>query len=220
MSNLTNIPVGELDKMLENILVQMDISSPEEVVRLMNAGELTVTLKKPKWIEKDGIIYFSVTSDGTTGEKWVSRLRDQGFSMGNYAEEVLYSQHFKPTNRVTYNMAILKSELFKEEDRITKKIILEARRRGLHIPNCELACLIREKFSAMDLRCMDINYLFTAHNPIEDISRDPLFLRVRSYDGESYLDTCNAEIYYFFKNHYFKWRNNVGFAFIVFEEKV
>src|SRR3989344_4861228 len=33
------------------------------------------------WREKDGVIYFSVTSDGTTGEDWITRLESQGLQV-------------------------------------------------------------------------------------------------------------------------------------------
>ena len=35
-------------------------------------GELTVSEPIRSWREEDGVIYFSVTSDGTTGEEWIS----------------------------------------------------------------------------------------------------------------------------------------------------
>ncbi|MEK7606653.1 MAG: hypothetical protein AAB444_00415, partial [Patescibacteria group bacterium] len=76
----------------------------------------------PSWREEDGVIYFSVTSDGTTGEDWIKRLEGNSFHIEDYAKQVLRSPDFKPTNGVTTEVAVLKCRLFEDNDRITKKI--------------------------------------------------------------------------------------------------
>ncbi|HNW55657.1 MAG TPA: hypothetical protein PKN62_01090, partial [bacterium] len=47
-----------------------------------------------KWTEKDGVVYFSVTSDGVTGEEWITRLESKGFRAGDYVKNVLRSKGF------------------------------------------------------------------------------------------------------------------------------
>ena len=106
-------------------------------------GETTIAESTRNWREEDGVIYFSVTSDGTTGEDWINRLEGNGFRVGDYAKQVLRSPDFKPTNSVTTEVAVLKGMLFEENDRITKKIRAEADKRKLGKPEPELACLIR-----------------------------------------------------------------------------
>jgi hypothetical protein len=54
-------------------------------------GELSITEPIRSWREEDGVIYFSVTSDGTTGEEWITRLEQGGFCVGDYAKQVLRS---------------------------------------------------------------------------------------------------------------------------------
>src|SRR3989338_6914714 len=63
--------------------------------------ELSVSEPTRSWREEDGVIYFSVTSDGTTGEDWITRLESKGFRVGDYAKQVRRSPDFKPTSGVT-----------------------------------------------------------------------------------------------------------------------
>src|SRR3989344_4683494 len=88
--------------------------------------ELSVSEPTRSWREEDGVIYFSVESDGTTGENWIKRLEGKGFRVGCYARQVLRSPDFKPTNGVTTEVAALRDILFEDNDRITKKIRAEA----------------------------------------------------------------------------------------------
>ena len=46
----------------------------EDGVKRFLRGELQVCRPTRSWREEDGVIYFSVTSDGTTGEDWITRL--------------------------------------------------------------------------------------------------------------------------------------------------
>src|SRR3990167_3581782 len=98
------------------------------------SGELLVSTPFRSWREEDGVIYFSVTSDSTTGEDWIKRLKSNGFRVGDYAKQVLRSPDFKPTNGVTTDVAVLKGMLFEDNDRITKKIRAEADKRKLGMP--------------------------------------------------------------------------------------
>ncbi|MEK7478188.1 MAG: hypothetical protein AAB645_02365, partial [Patescibacteria group bacterium] len=72
-----------------------------EGVEKFLSGKLVVSEPTCTWREQDGVIYFSVTSDGTTGEDWIKRLEGNGFRVGDYAKQVLRSPDFKPTNGVT-----------------------------------------------------------------------------------------------------------------------
>ncbi|MBI2024740.1 MAG: hypothetical protein HYT03_01430 [Candidatus Harrisonbacteria bacterium] len=127
--------------------LQYPIDDPEFRDRLVefwkNRGELTLPKPASNWQEQDGVIYFSVTSDGTTGLQWIKRLEGNGFHLGNYAKKVLRSSDFKPTNGMTTEVVVLKGMLFEDNDRITKKIRAEADKRKLSKPNAELACLIQ-----------------------------------------------------------------------------
>ncbi len=99
--------------------------------------------------EKDGLIYFSVTSDGTTGPEWIERLKKKGFNMGNWVKDLLGIKNLRPTTGVTYNVVILRGKLL---DNISNAYIFsKAGSYGLWKPNTEALCLIRDKFSDDDL---------------------------------------------------------------------
>jgi len=135
------------------------------------------------WREKDDVIYFSVTSDGTTGRGWITRLKSEGFCLSDYAKQVLRSPDFKPTNGVTTEVAVLKWALFEENDRKMKKIRAEADKRKLSKPNAELACLIREKFTDKEIEVMGLIWIVAMHEPINDSDGDPCLMSVNRYDN-------------------------------------
>jgi hypothetical protein len=158
-------------------------------------GEITVSEPIRAWREQDGVIYFSVTSDGTTGHDWISRLEKKGFRLSDYAKSILRSSDFKPTSGITTEIAVLKGELFSDNDRITKKICNEAyagtltQTRKLSDPNPEVACLIRENFSDKELEDMGLYWIVTMHNPINDSGGDPSLLGADRSGGGLWLGT-------------------------------
>ncbi|HNW55592.1 MAG TPA: hypothetical protein PKN62_00730 [bacterium] len=161
-----------------------------------------------KWQEKKGVIYFSVTSDGTTGEEWISRLESKGFRVRDRAKNVLRSKGFKPTAGITYEVAVLKGELFSDNGRITENIREEAKNRGFITPDPEIACLIREKFSDKELEAVGFYWIAVMHEPIKDSDGDPELLNANRLDVGSWLGTnCDSPG--------FKWGRCSGFAFVV-----
>ncbi|MBU1160160.1 hypothetical protein KKD04_03220 [Patescibacteria group bacterium] len=130
------------------------------------------------WREESGVIYFSVTSDGTSGQDWIKRFESNGFQVSDWAKSILHSLDFKPTLGVTTEIAIIKGGLFSDSERTTRKICLEAERRNLSKPNAEVACLIREKFSDKEIKAMGLWWIVTMHEPIKDSGGDPRLLHV------------------------------------------
>ena len=155
-------------------------------------GEITVSKPTHLWREQDGVIYFSVTSDGTTGEQWIKRLEDKGFLVEDYAKQVLRSPDFKPTSGETTEVAVLKGILFEDNDRITKKIRAEADKRKLSKPNAELACLIRLKFTDKEIEAMGLWYIVAMHEPINDSGGDPGLLGADRGDDGRWLFAYGA----------------------------
>src|SRR3989344_2067345 len=136
------------------------------------------------WREEDGVIYFSVTSDGTTGKDWIARLESKGFCLlDGYAKQLLSSLDFKPTNGVTTEVAVLKGMLFEGDDRTSKTIRAEADKRKLTKPNAEVACLIREKFADKELEAMGLLWIVVMHEPIKDSGGYPRLLRAGRRGG-------------------------------------
>lgn len=170
--------------------------------------ELSVSEPTRSWREEDGVIYFSVTSDGTTGEDWITRLESKGFRVGDYAKQVLRSPDFKPTNGVTTEVAVLKGMLFEDNDRITSRIRAEADKRKLNRPNAELACLIREKFTDEEIEAMDLWYIVVMHEPTYDSDGDPYFLYAHRDRNGRCLQTYRGRLDD-------EWDLDYGFAFAV-----
>lgn len=170
--------------------------------------ELTVSEPTRSWREEDGVIYFSVESDGTTGEDWIKRLEGNGFRVGDYAKQVLRSPDFTPTNGVTTEVAVLKGMLFEDNDRTTKKIRAEADKRKLGKPNAELACLIRLKFTDEEIEAMGLWYIVAMHEPINDSGGDPDLLSADRDDDGRWLGAC-------YGTPGGRWDRGSGFAFAV-----
>ena len=171
--------------------------------------KLTVSEPTRNWREQDGVIYFSVPSDGTTGPQWIERLEGKGFRLSDYAKSVLRSPDFKPTSGVTTEIAILKGMLFADNDRITKKIRAEADKRKLTKSNAEVACLIRENFSDKEIEALGLWWIVAMHEPIKDSGGGPSLLGADRYDGGRWLNACCVD------GPGYGWFREDGFAFVV-----
>lgn len=180
----------------------------EEAADAFLRGETTVCVPDRFWREQDGIIYFTVASDGTSGEDWITRLEGNGMRLSDYAKSVLRSSDFKPTSGVIYEIAVLKGMLFSDSDRVTKKIRTEAQARNFSTPNAEIACLIRDKFTDKEIEAMGLTWIITMHNPITDSGGRPGLLDADRNDGGSWLRT-----YWGYPGS--KWLRESGFAFVV-----
>lgn len=180
----------------------------EEGAERFLRDELEVCEPKRLWREQNGVIYLSVTSDGTTGSKWIERLEKKGFRMSDHAKRILHSPDFKPTNGITTEIVVLKGMLFNDDERITKKIRTEANRRNLTEPNAEVTCLIRETFSDKEIEAMGLWWVIAMHKPIKD-SDGALGLlgAYRSDDG--------YWLYADYDNPNNRWSRVYGFAFVV-----
>lgn len=179
----------------------------EEVSKFLR-GELSVSEPTRNWREEDGVIYFSVTSDGTTGPQWIERLEGKGFRIGDYAKSVLRNENFKPTNGVTTEVAVLKGMLFEGNKRIAKNIRTEAANRSLETPNAEIACLIREKFTDEEIKAMGLTWIVAMHEDIKDSVGDPFLLNADRSGGGRWLNA-------YYGKPGSRWYRGNGFAFAV-----
>jgi hypothetical protein len=169
-------------------------------------GELPVPESARRWREQHGVIRFSVTSDGTTGPQWITRLEEKGFQIKDDVKSVLCSPVFKPTNGVTTEIAVLRGVLFKDNVRITSTIRAEADRRGLTMPNAEVACLLRDMFTDEEIEFMNLWSIVTMHEPIEDSHGWLILLFDTCYDNRLLLlETGDPD---------YCWRSDYGFAFV------
>jgi len=176
-----------------------------QMLKKMLRGELCEPERQ--WREENGVIHFSVTSDGTTGRKWIKRLLKKDFRISERTKSILRSSDFKPTNGVTYNIAVLKGELFNDNERITKNIRAEADKRNFTKPNAEVAYLIREKFTDEDLEAMGLYWIVAMHEPIKDSDGDSNLLDANRRGGGRWLDAI-------WDGPGRRWHRGVGFAFV------
>ena len=202
---ISGIETGQLNAMVKNVMRQTGIDNPEEAVRMMNAGELQVSVVSRNWREVNNIIYFTVTSNGRSGRDWIEYLESKGFFVSKKTKTMLLSSDFKPTNQVM-EIAILKCSLWENKDKISKKICSFASGQNFSKPTIEVACLIREKFSNADLKEMGLWFIVVMHEPIMTING----LEVINIDryGDAWLQTTQypkADV---------RWREGVSFAFI------
>ena len=169
---------------------------------------MTMHSTSDTWREKDGVIRFSVTSNGRTGEEWIIYFDAKGIKLTRWAKHILRSPAFQPTNGITMNIAILKGELFTENVRITSFIRAEADKRKLTKPNAEVACLIRVMFTNQEIKEMGLTWIVAMHDPIEDSDRSPGLLGARCFDDGPWLDSCYDEPGR-------RWSRDDGFAFAI-----
>jgi len=199
---------GQLNAIVKLLKKQAGEDGPVRFLR----GEITVSELPRAWREQDGVIYFSVVSDGTEGEDWIERMEDKNYCLSDYAKSVLRSPDFRPTNGVTTQVAVLKSMLFSDNDRVTKKIRAEADRRKLKKPNAEMACLIREKFTDEELKAMSLWGIVAMHEPIKDADGDPYLLDARRLPP-SRLSGGRQWLCAYYDGPGHAWDRWVGFAF-------
>ena len=110
-----NLTVGQINAIVKKL------GGYEAALKFLR-GELAVSEPVRAWREHGGIISFSVTSDGTTGEGWITRLEQKGIRVSPCAKSVLRSSEFKPTSGLTTDIVVLKDGLFTDDDWDTTKI--------------------------------------------------------------------------------------------------
>ncbi len=206
------LPVADVLGALQRV-IEGDFGTPVTLVdqgpyrghvREAGAGKDGLT-----WRVQDGVIYLpELVSDGTAGEVWIPRLEGKGFRVSDYAKSVLRSPDFRPTDGVTYGIAVLPGKLFSDADRSTSKIRADAERRGFTKPHPEVACLIREKFSDDDLEDMGFWWLVTMHEAIEDKDGAPRLLDAYRFGGGRWLGAD-------YDGPGDRWGRDDGFAFSV-----
>ena len=160
-----------------------------------------------RWTEKDGVIYFTLVSNGKTGDEWITHFEGKKLSVGSYAQSVLRHKNFKPTKAgKVYNIAVLGGNLFSDNDRTTKSIHAEAKKRKMTDPHAEVACLIRDAFSDKEIEEMGLSLIITMHEPIPDSDGRPDVL------GSRRSDDCRLYAYGAHPDD--GWRCVNGFAFL------
>ena len=169
-------------------------------------GELVISGPTSLWFEKDGMIYFTVTSNGKSGKDWIKHFESKGIKIGDYARQILLK--IKPSKKGTVTqIAVIKGEFFSDDNRITSNIRIEADKRKFGKPNAEVGCLIRDMFTDEEIKKMGLSWIVIMHEPIKDSDGDPYLLCTYRSDDDSWLcaDYGNPDV---------RWNREDGFAFV------
>lgn len=137
-----NLTAGQLNAIVK-------LLGGEEAAHKFLRHELVVSEPPRLWRKENDLIYFKVTSDGTTGPQWIERLERKCFNLDEGAREILLSPDFKPTSGVTTRIVVYSNTLLFRSQSFTE----DSRRRMLK-PDIEVACLIRESFSDKEIQEM------------------------------------------------------------------
>lgn len=169
-----------------------------------------------KWFERDGVIFFSVTSNGRTAKEWLLR-----FGMGHnlWAQivgeesleaQILLSGLFQATNGVTYDIEVWRHEKFCGGNESFQPILKFGIEHGLCriVPGIELACLIREKFSDDEIAEMGLESIVLMHRPYHQDHR--LLLRTTQVSKHAVRKNSLATVKDSALEDKVKW----GFAFV------
>lgn len=181
--------LGQSNAIIKLLKKQAGEDGPERFLR----GEIIVSEPIRSWIEKDGIIYFSVTSRCMTGPEWISHLMRRGGFVSVQAQQLLCSRDFVSTNGVTYQIAIIKGNTLSDTDRTIGQVRVEADQFKLIIPNTEIACLIRDKFTDTEIEDMGLIGIVTMHKPINNLLGHASLLSADRYGFGQCLSTCSGD---------------------------
>jgi hypothetical protein len=149
--------IGQLNALVK----MMKKQAGDNAVERFLSGQLKVS---ELWHEENGIIYFSVTSNGVTGSEWVKRLESKGIVLNDRAIELLFYA-LKPSNGITTRIAVLKENFFSSDNIVPESFrILVANEQNFVISNLEIACLIRDKFTDNDIKTMGLDSIVVMHH--------------------------------------------------------
>ena len=204
---------GQLNAFVKMLAEQ---SGYEDVIEKTLRNEITFSINKKPWIEKDGRIYFEVTTLGLTAEEWITRLKANGHKISNWAKDVLSKPDYDLNHRYeadkTLKIVLIKGkEIEKDSERLTKNLkaiaVKDFGTNSVSELKGELGLLIREKFSNKELEEMVLYYIVVLHEPIVDSVGRPRVLRSIRRGGESWVDaSCGLESGY--------WGEGGAFAFL------
>ena len=151
---------------------------------------------------------FEVTTDGRIGEQLVADIEAQGDHVGDIAKQLIHGKKFVATNGITYKLALIMGDEFKDDDRITSNIRAEAAKHGYVAPPMELALYVREMFSDEDLEQIGLWALIIMHEAVADSDGNLSLLGLDRDVGGRSLSAFNV-------SPDDEWDRGFGFLFLV-----
>jgi hypothetical protein len=122
-------------------------------------------------------ITFTVTGLGLTGTEWITRLEYNGHELSSWANNIITKPDYDQNHRLEagkeYKVTLVfGKEIKKDKDRSTANLkaiaIRELGEQAVTDLKGELALLIRERFSNLELEAMGVGYIAVLHEPIID----------------------------------------------------
>lgn len=185
----------------------------ERTTKQMLRGELVGAPNR--WKRNGDIVQIIVSSDGTTGPQWVEIFKRKGVKFSTkYTEEALLSPAFTPTSGVVTELAILPPNSWGNWERCTEKVRGYATTRNLSAPDIEVACILRDMFTAGELLDMGLSHIVVMHDPpvkIESGQTYNLAVAHNSLELVSEFPPYGGEGYHDFYHFAFKvasWKND------------
>ena len=151
---------------------------------------------------------FEVTTDGRSGEQLTVDIEAQGDRVGDVAKQLIHGKKFVATNGITYKLALIMGDEFKDDDRITSNIRAEAAKHGYVDPPMELALYVREMFSDEDLEQIGLWALIIMHEAVADSDGNLSLLGLDRDVGGRSLSAFNV-------SPDDEWDRGFGFLFLV-----
>jgi hypothetical protein len=188
---IANVKTGKLNALVKNIMRLTGQNDANEAIRLINSKLWTVVRSTTcPWRVENGIIYLTVTSDGTTGAQWVTRLESRGYKIDTRARQILLSESFKPTSGITTEIAIISGIEVPKQTFLfmMRDVLAEANKRGWLRPNLETACMLRELFSYTEIEALKLTSIDIMSEFVEVDCLKNSYLHIgKSISGDEYL---------------------------------
>ena len=151
-----------------------------------------VAVASPKWTEKDGVIYFTVTSNGWTCNEWIIHFQSKKIGISNQAKLLFLlsksHKNFTSKRGTAYSIAVIKGDIFSDENRTVSKIWKEADKHKFVEPNAEVAFLIRDQFTDDEIEKMGVYNIMAMFESIPNkVVGDPGLMSALVIGSESCL---------------------------------
>lgn len=122
------------------------------------------------WIKENGIVRFSLSSNGRLGSAWIEHFTSTGHEVSSHARRILLSSQFVPTDGISFDIAVVMGLHVPESNRLTPVLLEKGKELKLRPPTPEIICLIRDKFSDQAIDKMTLECIVGLHEQIEDQS--------------------------------------------------
>jgi len=173
------------------------------------------------WIEKHGLVYFSLPAIKLTESSWVSHFFNRNIKISETAYDLLSDLKFKTTTDSVGDVVVIrKSQFLGNEDEIDIEKLFSIKKDGFEEPSPELGCIVLHLFSSEEIKAMipvdgkgkrkigsNLDFNIIIMNPIEDKEGDKMVFFISCKKGEVFLEaitnyslnTLKGEIAFVFK---------------------